>query len=204
MGDYVMSPHLDELIELCKNPKIQGRRGKWKWIPGYEGIYAAADTGDIFSVRRNRILVPLKVSTGYYAVHLALGGITKTARIAKIIASLFSPNPHNYPQINHIDGNKANNSAANLEWCTQSQNMQHAYATGLMASERTGGAKLSNKEVLEIRALKGKMFYGDIAKKYGVCFDNVSKIMRNVLWKRLVGPTPEIAVAKAIVGQEAT
>ena len=196
-----MNPHLDELISIVNHPAIQGRRGEWKWIPGYERFYAAADTGDIFSVRRNKILVPLKVSNGYYVVHLAVGGVTKSVRIAKIIASLFSPNPHNYPQINHIDGNKANNSAANLEWCTQSQNMQHAYAIGLMASERTGGAKLSNREVLEIRALKGKMFYRDIAKKYGVCFDNVSKIMRNVLWKRLNGPTPEIAVCKAIVAQ---
>ena len=52
--------------------------------------------------------------------------------IHRLLAIKYIPNPNNYPIINHIDGNKLNNSIDNLEWCTQSHNIKEASRLGLM------------------------------------------------------------------------
>lgn len=56
----------------------------------------------------------------------------KCVYVHRAVAIAFLPNPNNYPQINHIDGNPRNNNVSNLEWCTGSQNVQHAYRTKLI------------------------------------------------------------------------
>lgn len=69
-----------------------------------------------------------------------------------------------------------------------------------MASERTGSAKLTVADVHFIRSQRGKILQKDLAAMYGVCQKSIVSIMQNVTWKR-TGPTPEIAVCKAIVAQ---
>ena len=59
------------------------------------------------------------------------GAKKKNIAIHKLVAEAFIPNSYNYKEINHIDGNKHNNRADNLEWCSRSQNMLHAYKLGL-------------------------------------------------------------------------
>ena len=68
---------------------------------------------------------------GYLKVDLYHGGERTTKRVHRIIAEAFVPNPDNKPDVNHIDGNKHNNRPENLEWATKSENMIHAYQTGL-------------------------------------------------------------------------
>lgn len=55
----------------------------------------------------------------------------KLYRMHQLVAIAFLPNPEDKPHVNHKDGNRSNNHIDNLEWCTRSENMQHAYDTGL-------------------------------------------------------------------------
>ena len=77
---------------------------------------------------------PLKVShtnSGYQQVN-AGDGHRPSQLVHRMVAETWIPNPNNYTQVNHINGDKDDNSVENLEWVTQSQNIRHAYRTGLM------------------------------------------------------------------------
>lgn len=65
---------------------------------------------------------------GYYYVEAVTktGSKRKKLAVHRLVAQAFIPNPNNYPMINHIDGNKANNAIENLEWCTSSHNQMHS------------------------------------------------------------------------------
>lgn len=57
-------------------------------------------------------------------------------RIHRLVAEAFISKNTDKEQVNHIDGNKENNYATNLEWCSQSENMKHSYRIGLRDKER--------------------------------------------------------------------
>lgn len=121
----------------------------WKDIPGYEGYYQVSNTGKVkslerISVRNNgksedvkchlreRMLNIQTQAQGYSQVVLSKNGSRKTFRLHALVAKLFVENPFKKKYINHIDGNKKNNKASNLEWVTAKENMAHAYKTGLI------------------------------------------------------------------------
>lgn len=96
----------------------------------YKG-YTVFENGDIISKRFNKPLAPRKNSNGYFFVNLTYKKEIKNEPAHRIIAVSFIPNPENKPQVNHKDGNKLNNHVSNLEWCTRSENMKHAFKLGL-------------------------------------------------------------------------
>ena len=74
--------------------------------------------------------VPLKLykeRNGYMRVWIIQNGKRVKASVHRLVAKAFIPNPENKPCVNHIDGNKENNCASNLEWCTHSENEKHSY-----------------------------------------------------------------------------
>ena len=73
---------------------------------------------------------PFKGSDGYMAVKLNMKEHKTCERVHIIYANCFIPNPNGYKYINHIDSDKTNNSLNNLEWCTNSYNVQHSYNNG--------------------------------------------------------------------------
>jgi len=104
---------------------------EWIGINGFSGRYLISSHGRIKSLRDNRIMKPLKTTTGYYQIQFSENGIRSQFRIHRLVADAFISNPNNKPEINHKDGNKLNNAASNLEWCTKSENAKHAYDSGL-------------------------------------------------------------------------
>jgi len=68
----------------------------------------------------------------------------KSVSVHRLVAQAFLPNPLALPEVNHKDGNKENNAVTNLEWCTRSQNMKHAYASGLHPGVRLCGEDSPN------------------------------------------------------------
>lgn len=97
----------------------------WRDIKGYEGKYQVSSWGRVRGA--NGILTPYKTSKGYLKVGLCNGGrCSDKKRVHRLVAAAFIPNPYGLPQVNHLDGNKENNSVTNLEWCTNQQNMNHA------------------------------------------------------------------------------
>jgi hypothetical protein len=114
----------------------------WKAVEGYEGLYEVSDQGRVRSLdryttgKRNRlikgkVLANAHNELGYCIVQLCKDGVPKKTRVHRLVARAFIPNPEEKPYVNHLDGNPSNNTAQNLEWCTQKENIQHAYATGL-------------------------------------------------------------------------
>ena len=57
-------------------------------------------------------------------------GKSRTYSVHRLVAIAYIPNPHNYPCVNHIDGDKQNNEVSNLEWCTYSENSKPLIVTG--------------------------------------------------------------------------
>lgn len=114
----------------------------WKDIPGYEGVYQASTLGRIRSLDRiivrsasrkrgphkaklnGCVIKPVLRKDGYTVV--PLGKSSPCNRVHQLIAETFIPNPENKPMVNHINGNRADNSVKNLEWCTNQENQIHA------------------------------------------------------------------------------
>ena len=116
----------------------------WKDIPDYEGIYQISNLGNVKRlpiILHNRfykeklLTICHNSGTGYDFVCLRKNDRDKNFSVHRLVAQAFIPNPHNYSDVNHIDGNKQNNSVENLEWCTRSENIQHALNIGLIESQ---------------------------------------------------------------------
>lgn len=101
----------------------------WKDIEGFEGIYQISTKGRLKSfkaVKDGQVLSNKNSKGDYLSVVLQYKGIKKHARIHRLVAEAFIPNPDNKPEVNHIDGNKQNNCVENLEWVTRLENARHA------------------------------------------------------------------------------
>lgn len=85
----------------------------------------------------------------YVKIHLGTDEVGKFIPLHRLVAKVFIPNPNNLPQVNHKDGNRYNNSASNLEWCTCKENIRHCWANGLhmeQHGELIGSSKLTEEE----------------------------------------------------------
>lgn len=126
---------------------------EWRDVSGYEGYYQVSNFGHVRSCdryvrsksgskafRRGKVLsttirkdgkLPDGSDNYYVGVVLSREGKRKYAEVHRLVAQAFLLNTNQLPQVNHKDGVKYNNLVDNLEWCTQSENMQHALRTGL-------------------------------------------------------------------------
>lgn len=169
-------------------------------IEGYEGKYAVTTDGRIYSHSRvmnnprsdkgslikGRWMKLITHKKGYLAVGLTKDCVKKTAKVHRLVAMAFIPNPENKPQVNHIDGDKTNNCVENLEWATDQENIRHAFDTGLnqgAKGEACHLAKYTEEQVLAIRADSRSSRV--VAKEYGMSKTNVLDIRSRKIWAHI-------------------
>ena len=119
----------------------------WKDISGYEGLYQVSNLGSVRNVKTGKSKVAGITPYGYKRVVLYADGKRKWFQVHRLVAMAFIPNEEGKREVNHIDGNKLNNNAANLEWATSSENHLHAYENGLRHANTENAVKARSKKV---------------------------------------------------------
>jgi len=103
-------------------------------IKGYEGIYQVSNEGNVRRVYKNgktKVLKPYTAGNGYLVVGLSADGIRSQQYVHRLVLGAFLANPKGKATVNHENGDKTCNKLENLVWMTHSENMQHAYDSGL-------------------------------------------------------------------------
>lgn len=163
---------------------------EYRDVVGFEEYFQVSNLGNVFSKRSNRILKQAK-RRDYWTFATKIGGrngINHCFSVHRLVAEAFIPNPEGKPFVNHIDGCKTNNMLSNLEWVTASENMAHAWATGLL------NRKLTAEQVLEIRASNlSQIKLGEI---YGLSHVNIGRIKRREAYKDI----PDIPDSPSLSG----
>lgn len=145
---------------------------RWRWIPGYEGLYMVSNQGRVMTIphmsKDGLILRPRESNNHYMTVNLYDGSSYKKHLIHRLVAASFIPNPNNCPQVNHKDGNRQNNGVDNLEWVTARENIRHKYDTlgYSQKGRRSPLRRFTDEQVREIRSSKQKASF--VAANYGV------------------------------------
>ncbi len=193
---------MTKVVELCqiyKHLTLEDLQNEvWTDIESFEGFYRLSNMGRVESLEREvrlgcntrilsrKILIPGDDKVGYLSVVLHKEGIGKRVLLQRLVGHYFIPNPDNLPEVNHKWGNKWDNRACALEWSTRSNNMKHAFATGLkqpMRGSKQGRSKLKEHEVLEIRELlKNDVMQKDIAKLFNVKSVIICQIKKGTRW----------------------
>ena len=122
------------------------------------------------------MLVGKIAASGYKEVVISHLGKKNYILVHRLIALTFLPNPNNYRTVNHKDRNKTNNNIANLEWCSDSENLIHARNSGLL------NTKINNEIAEQIKNEIGTI--REIAKKYGIGKTQVGYIKQGKRWQK--------------------
>lgn len=170
-------------------------------VKGFEGFYEISNKGRVKTLYTSSqgkrgggdFLKERTTRQGYKFYQLNKSGKKSTVLTHRLIAQAFIENPEGKNEINHIDGNKANNNLDNLEWCTRKENIKHAFETGLNVGrkgEKNFLSKLTYEKVKEIKELltEGNMSAKDIGKKYGVSQSCITNINLGHTWKGVEWP----------------
>ena len=159
----------------------------FKQIP-IEKNYEISPDGIIRNIKTKKIKSQYIGSTGYYMITISHNNKSKPHRVHRLLMITYKENPKNYKEINHIDGNKLNNSIDNLEWCDHLANMKHAFMMGLTnnTGEKNGMAKLRSENIPVIRKLlnDGLSQY-KIAKIFNVSRSTIMNIKNRGQWKHV-------------------
>jgi len=159
---------------------------QWAPIPGFPG-YEASDHGQVRNALTGRTLKQRQSQFGYWKVGPVVDGRSKMVFVHRLVMLAFcDPYPADRPFTNHINGQKLDNRLENLEFCSRSENVRHAFATGLHQGnhgERNSQAKLCAVDVGAIRSLiAGGLSRSEIGRRYGVTHRTISNIALGKQW----------------------
>lgn len=159
---------------------INGELIEWRDTYIYGEQYEVSNTGIVRNKVTGHILSPQEDKKGYLRVRLSLHDKKATAKVHRLVATAFIPNPEEKPQVNHKDTDKHNNRVGNLEWATNSENQIHAYKNGL--NHVTGKAGRKKRPVCKIELETGKVIetyqsLSDAGLKNGLHDTNIHKVL---------------------------
>lgn len=158
----------------------------WKEIINHPN-YEINELGQVKNKIKGNLLTPFKTTNGYLRIRISDKG---AYQLHYLIALHFIDNPNNYTEINHINGNKLDNSIENLEWSNRSLNMIHAYNKGLAKNtfknnkgENHYNSKLKKEDIIKIKEmLKNNITQVEISRQFNVSKQTISNIKNNKNW----------------------
>lgn len=163
----------------------------FKEIPGYAGKYFINEQGQVWSVPRSRLMCPqVHRKMGYPQVLLQTPGKGARATNLHYLMRLTwmppAPGPVGTRRgewcVNHIDGNKENNHIGNLEWLTTTENVKHAWRTGLNHTAIGEDAKNSKFTSDEVRQIRLRLLLGEKTKALSEEFDVSIVLIKKMQW----------------------
>ncbi len=175
---------------------MAGTPEEWKAVPGWEGWYAASSLGQIRRVCPGRATYAGRIRhgdpnrSGYLRMHLRQPGRHENRLVHELVALAFlGPKPEGH-FVNHKNLIKSDNRLENLEYLTHLENMRHFYRNGQrksIAGKRNGRAKLTDKQVVEIRRLyaAGGISTRALGARYGVNGTQIGMIVNRKHWKHI-------------------
>jgi len=169
----------------------------WKDVIGYEGLYKISNKGNLYSLISKKIIKPSKAyapnkKNGYYLrYYMSKDGKRGKVMAHRLVAMTFIglPSDEKYC-VNHIDGDKTNNNVENLEWCTLSKNIKHAYDNNLkqkLTGENAPASKLYLNEVVSIYFLYKLKKYtlSMLAEMFDISVNTIQDIVYRRSWKHV-------------------
>lgn len=152
---------------------------EWRDVVGYEGLYIVSNYGEVRSLgndkgRKEKTMKTHICRSGYEKLDLyKKSQPTKKVYVHRLVAMAFIPNPNNKPQVNHINCDKLDNKLKNLEWVTRSENITHAYATGLI-KKNNKPVVATHKDTGEQRHFKSQT---EASRELGIFPKNISNVL---------------------------
>lgn len=171
----------------------------WRAIPGTDGQYSVSDRGRVRSEplpgrsgrQRGRVLTPRKGRKGYLLFRVCLtSGMQWHSTVHAAVAAAFIGSRPEGVQIDHKDGDKANNRVENLEYVTCRENIRRSWEAGQHTADHCRGelnekAKLTEDEVKAIRAIHPAKSLKELAEMYGVSVQNIALVVKRKTWKHV-------------------
>ncbi len=177
---------------------------RWAPAPGYEGFVEVSDQGRVRTLdsvregsrrglihrqfKAGRVLRPHLNRAGYEVVAPKIGARRKKVFVHRLVAIAFVAGYRSDLSVNHINGRKTDNRAANLEWMTLAENTGDQWRQGLadLRGENQPGHKLSTKQVVSIkRLLEAGASRTDLAIVAGVSYSTIKYIGDGKRWQHL-------------------
>ena len=200
-SDFYFRKERNNFKSRCKECESQDKARKiipienlegeiWFDIEKYKGVYMISNKLRIKRIMHrknptNKLMKYYSPENDYHIAGLTVNGKTHSELVHRLLAITFLPNPLNLPEVNHKNGIKSDNQIENLEWCTTKENIQHSFDTGLnkgKKGENHNLSKLTEKDVLDIRAIGRSVSAKILAEKYNTGEQNIYKILRRIRW----------------------
>jgi len=185
-------------MEFYQNISLQNIEGEeWRSVSGYEGLYMVSNLGRIKSLKREirkNIWINDKIksqnlggSKKYLVITLSKDKVKKTMNTHRVVAIAFIDNVENKKCVNHKNGVQTDNRAENLEWVTYTENMHHAFNTGLIENAKGWDSKTAkpvNQLTMEGEIIKTFPSALAASKAMGSGLGNISEVCNKKRYRK--------------------